>query len=263
MVVGGFEFTVFTKPWKQPLPDLGKWVRGLGFDGVELPIRPGFQVEPDAVSHGLPEASRILADCGLKIGSIAGPTDERTIAACAEAGVPVIRICPEIDKEIGYLATETRLQKGFDAVVPILEKHGVAIGIQNHCHWWVCNAMGIRSLIGRYDPRHVCAVLDAAHCGLDGEEPEMAVDIVWSHLRIVNLKNAFWKRANGPEAEVVEWTTHWTSGRQGLANWPRYAAELKRRGWSGNICLTAEYTDHDSVDRLIVEDIAFAKAIFG
>jgi hypothetical protein len=28
------------------------------------------------------------------------------------------------------------------------------------------------------------------------------------------------------------------------------------------VCLTAEYSDHDAVDRLIAEDIAFAKALF-
>src|SRR5579859_3128850 len=27
-------FTVFTKPWKMPLPELARFVRGLGFDGV-------------------------------------------------------------------------------------------------------------------------------------------------------------------------------------------------------------------------------------
>ena len=42
-------FSVFTKPWKTPLPDLARLVRGLGFDGVELPVRPGYQVLPENV----------------------------------------------------------------------------------------------------------------------------------------------------------------------------------------------------------------------
>jgi len=36
----------------------------------------------------------------------------------------------------------------------------------------------------------------------------------------------------------------------------------KKRNFSGDICLTAEYSDHDAVDRLIAEDIAFAKSLF-
>jgi hypothetical protein len=40
------------------------------------------------------------------------------------------------------------------------------------------------------------------------------------------------------------------------------AAELKRRNWRGVVCLTAEYNDHESVNRLIAEDVAFAKLLF-
>ena len=255
-------YTVFTKPWKMPLPELGKFVKDLGFDGVELPVRPGYQVEPENVGKGLPEAAKILGDCGVKIGTIAGPTDEATIAACAEAGVPIIRICVRIDRKIGYMATEAALQKEYDAMVPILDRYGVAIGIQNHCDFNICNAMGVRHLIEKYDPKQFCVVLDPAHCGLDGEPTELAVDISWSHLRVVNLKNAIWNRTNGPEAEVAEWKKYWTSGRQGLTSWPVVARELKKRNFSGDICLTAEYSDHDAVDRLIAEDIAFAKSLF-
>src|SRR5712692_9049501 len=106
-------FTVFTKPWKMPLPELGAFVKGLGFDGVELPVRPGFQVEPRDVTRGLREAARALAGRGLTIGSVAGPTDEPTIAACAEAGVPVIRICVDIPAGRGYMEHEARLQRDF------------------------------------------------------------------------------------------------------------------------------------------------------
>jgi sugar phosphate isomerase/epimerase len=86
-------YTVFTKPWpSKSLSELGAFVKGVGFDGVELPVRPKFQVEPESVAKGLPEAAKILGDHGVSIGKVAGPTDEATIAACGEAGVPIIRI---------------------------------------------------------------------------------------------------------------------------------------------------------------------------
>ena len=44
-------YSVFTKPWKtQPLREVGEFVAGLGFDGIELPVRPGYQVEPENVT---------------------------------------------------------------------------------------------------------------------------------------------------------------------------------------------------------------------
>ncbi len=257
------DYTVFTKPWREKsLPELGQHVRDLGFSGVELPVRPGFQVEPENVGKDLPEAARILREEGVKIGTLAGPTDEKTIAACADAGVPIIRICVKLDAVAGYINEEARVQTEFDAIVPILDRHGVAIGVQNHCGFQVNNAMGILHMIENYDPRHFCAVLDQAHCGLNGEPPEYAIDIVWKYLRVMNLKSAYWQRTNGPDAESATWKNYWTTGRHGLAYWPRVADELKRRKFSGDICLTAEYSDHDSVNRLIAEDIAFARSLF-
>jgi sugar phosphate isomerase/epimerase len=255
------QYSVFTKPWKLPLPELGKLVKGWGFDGIELPVRPGYQVLPENVRRDLPRAVKQLARDGLKIFSVAGPTDEATIAACAEAGVPVIRIMVPIGDD-GYMATEARVQKEFDTLLPLLEKYGVQIGVQNHLDRFVCNAMGLRHLIEKYDPRLIGAVWDAAHNALNGEDPEMGIDIVWSHLCMVNLKNAYWRRTNGPEAEQVTWRPWWTSGRQGLASWLRVATEFKRRAYHGVVCLTAEYSDEDAVDRLIAADLVYAKSLF-
>jgi sugar phosphate isomerase/epimerase len=160
------------------------------------------------------------------------------------------------------LEHESHLRREFDALVPLLDRHGVTLGIQNHYGRFVANAMGIRHLIESYDPRHIAAVLDPAHCGLNGEMPELALDIVWSHLRLVNLKNSFWQRINGPEAEAADYEPYWTSGRHGLCSWARVARELGARAHEGGICLTAEYTDTASVDRLIAEDITYARSLF-
>ncbi len=61
MPSSSIQFSVFTKPWHLPLPELAALVKGWGFDGVELPVRPGYQVTPENVRRGLPEAVRILA----------------------------------------------------------------------------------------------------------------------------------------------------------------------------------------------------------
>jgi hypothetical protein len=93
-------------------------------------------------------------------------------------------------------------------------------------------------------------------------EPEQALDVVWPRLRMVNLKNAVCERVTGPEAEVARWRHYWTSGRHGLASWPRVVTELVRRRYRGVICLTAEYSDGTAVNRLIAEDLAFARLLF-
>ncbi len=264
-------FTVFSKPWPhKPLSELARHIKDLGFDGVELPVRDNFQVIPEKASRGLPEAAKIFEDNGVKIRSVAGPTNVETIEACGKAGVPILRVMARIDMSIGYFECERRIRKEYDALLPALQDHGVTIGVQNHADYFVGSAIGLMHLIKGYDPKLVGAVLDPAHCGLDGEPDDMAIDIVWSHLVLVNLKSAFWKRSTGPEAEDVEWKKHWTTGRHGLTSWPKVAAELKKREYKGDYCLTAEYSDPsgqgdlkgDDVNRLVSQDIAYARSLF-
>lgn len=255
------KYSVFSKPWHMPLDELGQYIAELGFDGVEFPVRPGYPVTPENMGD-LPQTAKTLGKYGLKIYSVAGPMDEATITACAEAGVPIIRVMARIPLGVSYLDAVADFQRQYDALVPLLGKHGVTIGVQNHCGRFVSNAAGLRLLLAKYDPRHIAAVWDAAHEALEGNEPDLALDIIWDRLCMVNLKNSFWRRATGPEAEYAQWKNYWTGGRQGLASWPKVVDELKSRGYDGVVCLTAEYSDHESVDRLIKQDLAFAKSLF-
>ena len=89
-------FTVFTKPWRdQSLSELAETVSSLGFWGVELPVRPGFQVTPVAVGTVLHEAVRVLTDAGVVIDTVAPSFSEaltdRMIEACAASGARLVR----------------------------------------------------------------------------------------------------------------------------------------------------------------------------
>lgn len=256
-------FSVFTKPWKTlTVAELGEFVSGLGFDGIEFPLRPGFQVEPDNVEKGLPQLAKQLSGYGVKITSVASVTEERVFAGCAEAGVPVIRIMPEI-KGGSYMASEKRIQEELEQILPLCKKYSVKVGIQHHFGRYISNSMEMLHLIEKFNPKHIGAVWDAAHSGLAGEEPEQALDIVWPYLCMVNMKTAFYRRANGPEADEAVWERFFTTGRHGLASWSRTVKYLQDRNFEGNICLPAEYTDEPGVNKYIAEDIAYLKSLFG
>ena len=256
-------FSVFTKPWKtQPLEELCALVHDMGFDAVELTVRDGYQVQPATIAKGLPLAVKAFADNGVKITSLAVTPDERVMAAASENGIPLLRIMVKAGPE-GYTASEAKAQKEFDALVPLLDKYKVTLGIQNHSDGYLASgAAGLRALVGKYDKKHVAAVWDCAHCALQGENPELALDIIWPHLAMVNYKNGIWRSTTPPEAEYQKWDRYWTGGRFGLANWPKVTELLKKRNYQGVITLTAEYGDEKSVNRLIREDIHWARSLF-
>ena len=55
-----YRFSVFTKPWKTEIRELGAFVKRLGFTGIELPVRPGYPVHPENVTAELPNGSARL-----------------------------------------------------------------------------------------------------------------------------------------------------------------------------------------------------------
>ncbi|MDR1284259.1 MAG: sugar phosphate isomerase/epimerase [Opitutaceae bacterium] len=262
---------VFTKPWPEPLHALAGRMAGLGVEGVELPVRPGFPVTPENVAMLLPEAVRVFGERRLRIFSVAGEPDAALARACGAAGVPVIRVCLRVNEGENYPDAEARWRRRFDELRPVLDETGVCIGVQNHCGNWLPHAMAIRDVCAGFDPRQVAAVWDAAHAALCGEPPAMGLDLVASHACMVNLKNARRVRrddragdagAGTREARTVaEWKIEWCRGDEGIASWPDVATELARRRFAGPVCLTAEYSDPAAVDRFIAEDVRLARAL--
>lgn len=242
----------------------------MGFDGVELPVRPGYQVEPNVIGTGLKEAVKILGDQGVFIGSVAGSTDEATIAACGENDIPILRVCVGVDLSIGYMESVKKIKTGYVALVPILDRSGVSIGVQNHCGNMIASAIGVMHLIGSFDPKHISAVLDQAHLAVDGETEEMGLDIVWSHLSLVNFKAASHRRTNRPTALEAEWEILWTTARHSGYSWRKMVSLLQKRGYRGDICLPAEYSKPSGRGQLMGDevvpnvryDLGYVKALF-
>ena len=252
------ELALFVKPWKSlSLPQLAQHVRSLGFDLIELPVRPGFPVEPQNIERDLPAAVTLLAQEGIRVLNVTADIalhDERLYNACA-----MFR-----HGDTDYWTAEADARRQLDAALPFCERYGVQIGIQNHSRRFVpVNEMSMYHLLKDYDSRYVAAVWDPAHNALEGMDSDAALDILAPYLCVVNLKNAYWRRISGPEAKLAEWKIYWTSGAQGRASWSRVITKLKAISYSGPICFSAEYSDEERVDELIAKDLAFAQGLLG
>lgn len=256
-------WSIFTKPWKTLSPDeLGELVSRLGFNGVEFPVRPGYQVEPEDAEKGLERLSNVLSGYGVRIASVASSTDERVFAGCQAAGCRILRIMAPFDRAQGFFAGADELRRKLHSLEPLCEKYGVTIGVQHHYGFGVFNTMELRYLLRDFDPRYVAAIWDAAHSALSGEIPQQALEIIYDKLCLVNLKTAYQRRINGPEAEQARFAPYFTTARNGQAAWKDAADYLLSRGYAGDICMPAEYTDEANVEAYIAQDVVYAKSLF-
>ena len=273
--MSGNKFIVFTKPWKNiSLGELGALVKDMGFDGVEYPLREGYQVQPSDGVQGIKMLVSELSKSGVTVDSIAGGIDvkfssdnkvagvnEDLFAACGEAGVKIIRICQGLDRKIGFFENIGQIKRTYDAILPYCEKYGVTVGVQMHCSLSISSAAETYILLKDYDPKHIAAVWDSGHNGLAGTDPCMALDTVWDMLCMVNFKAAYWKLRNGPEQDEARWDAYWTTGRHGGGSWREAVNHLKKRAYSGIICMPAEYSDEPNVEKFTRQDIAYLKGL--
>ena len=260
------EFAVFVKPWKAlDLPKVALHVRELGFNLIELPIRPGFPVEPDRIEADLPAAVKTLGDLGVAIVNVTVDlplTDERLYAACAASGITMNRVIFKRSSP-SYWESDNAARRQLAAALPLCEQYGVKLGIQHHYGGSVpINSMGLYNLVKDYDPRWVGAIWDPAHNALQGEDALTGLELVKSHLCMVNLKNAYWRRTNPPDGSTAQWGAYFCAGPHGRTSWAEVAQGVKQVGYTGPLTFSAEYTDDTYTDRLLEADLAFARKLF-
>ncbi|MFD7155272.1 sugar phosphate isomerase/epimerase family protein [Kribbella sp. NPDC059898] len=229
-------WSVFTKPWAGlPGAELGRLISGLGFGGAEVPVRDTAYVTPANAEAELPKFVAQLRAEGIEPISVASDLSEPVFAACAEAGVPMIRIMAELGAD-GYAASVRRNRALLEQAAVLTERYDVQVGVQPHHGRYVSSTLGVLQLLDGL-PERFKLVWDAAHDALAGDRPAVTLELGADRLGIVNLKNVHYVR------DGRDWKTHFVEAEDGLSDWPAVFAALQQLGYNGPICLTGQYSD--------------------
>ena len=245
-------WSVFTKPWAGlPGDDLGRLVAGIGFGGAEIPVRDTAYLTPANAAAELPKFTAHLRAEGIEPISVASDLSEQVFAACAQAGVPMIRIMAELGPD-GYAASVQRNRAMLEQAAVLTERYDVQVGVQPHHGRFVSSTLGVLQLLEGLPDRYKL-VWDAAHDALAGDHPAVTLELGADRLGIVNLKNVHYLRTDGG------WKTNFVEAEDGLADWPAVFAALQKIGYAGPICLTGQYSDPAvPVEERLTKDLRFA-----
>lgn len=237
-------YSVFTKPWKTAsTEELIGIVTNMGFNAIEFPLRDGFQVSPAECEAKLPVFAKQLKNSGVRIENVASTPTENVFSACAQSDIHMIRIMFTPPKGLEYTEQEALFLKQLDSYVPLCEKYGVKIGLQMHYGTGPSTTGDMMRIVRHFDKKHIGAIWDAAHSGLAGELCEQAIDQAFSHLCLVNFKNARYQMNGRAPSGEAEFTPFFCPGPDGQCSWPRAVKHLKEKGYTGTWCMPAEYTE--------------------
>ena len=237
---------------------LGEKVASLGYDGVDLCVRAGHPVDLGNVEHALPTAVATLRAAGLScplatapvtFNDAQSPQTERLYAACAEAGVPRIKIGYWYYTEgEDYWTVLERAKEGLAGLARLSARYGVKTCC--HTHSGPClgsNCAGLMQLIGDFAPQEVGAYPDFGHMALDGEDQAMGLAMVKDHLSIVAAKDATHvKRSGEPPRGPI-----FTHVGAGSVDWHRALGLLAGLDFSGPLVVHTEYSFSEAIIRQV------------
>ncbi|MDO8928879.1 MAG: TIM barrel protein, partial [Bacteroidota bacterium] len=157
--------------------EMGEVLAQLGFDGADMPVRPGGQVEPAEVKPGLPLAVKTLQKYGMEIPMIvtaitdpADPISITTLQVAADSGIKYYRtgwLKYNESKTIRQNLDEHR--KTIEKLAELNEKLGIHGDYQNHSGASVGSPVwDLYELMKNVNPEYMGVQYDIRHAVAEG-----------------------------------------------------------------------------------------------
>lgn len=245
-----------------PLERAAAAVKTLGFDGVDLTVRPGGYVEPATVTSDLPKAVAVIADAGLTVPMLttavtnaADPTTEPLLAAAAAAGVTELKLGYHTYREFGQFRALMDQAKGdVEALAPLLAKHGVRGNLHIHsANFVTANPAIVWWLLEGTDPHHLGAYIDPGHMMIEGGKDvwRQGIELLAPRINLMAVKSMTWL----PDPQTGKLRDRMVPLEQGLVDWTQVFGYLKQIRFDGVVSLHSEYQGGHSWRDLTVDEV--------
>ena len=249
----------------------------VGFNGIDLLIRAGHQVEPNKPERIL-STVRTLEEAGLTVPmATTDITDPRVLpteqlfASCAEAGITLIRLgFWKYDPTIGYASLLETAQHNLSDLAAIAQRTNVRLAVQLHGGTIHGSGAQAAALLAECDPKIIGAYADPGNQTVqDGrEEWQFTLDVLRPWLCCIGMKNGGWFAGEIAASGQRHWQSDWLGLADGMVPWDAILSHLVATGYEGFLSFHSHYevplpqvldqtrTDLHYVRRLIEADTA-------
>ncbi len=228
---------------------LAKAAAEIGFDGIDLAVRPGGHVEPERVAQDLPPLIKLIHAHGLKVPMITSgiedvetPHAESVLRTISELGIHHYRW-----GGFKYDPAGPAFGKQLDALKPRVAKLAelntkYKTGAMFHTHSGI-NLVGapiwdLYVLLKDFDPQAVGVNYDIGHATVEGGFGGWidSFRVLGPHLRGVAVKDFLWEKdAKG------NWKAEWKPIGEGMVRFPQFFQLLAQSDFNGPLQVHYEY----------------------
>jgi sugar phosphate isomerase/epimerase len=218
----------------------------LGFDGLDLTVRPKGHVEPERVEEDLPKAVAAIAKAGLKfemmVTGITDPRDRHTgpiLQTASKLGCRYYRTgALYYDRRKGIPEQLAALKPIFRDLAALNQQYGLHGAYQNHAGSRNVGApvWDIWHLVRDLDPRWMGCQFDIRHATVEGGTVwPIHFRLIAPHVRTIIAKDFQWKKGE------KGWRTENCPLGQGMVDFSTYFTMVKEAGIPGPISVHVEY----------------------
>jgi sugar phosphate isomerase/epimerase len=256
--MAGMQFVLFTDNLNSfKVPDLLAEAKKIGFDGLDLTLRPGGHVEPQNAEVGLAEAKRAADEAGMTIPMVTtsitdagSPHAESIFASAAHYGARRMKLGYWHYEGFGTLARQIDATRArLEGVVKLGEKYHVLPCIHVHSGDVLANGGALAYLLLKdFKPEQAGAYVDPMHMAVEGglKGWEMGLDLLAPWVALCAVKNFRWKETARDEKGQMRYGLEYVSVADGQAPIPEFMARLKEIKFDGVVSIHAEYRALDA-----------------
>ncbi len=268
------QHVLFTKLFKdQTLDEIAEQGSALGFDGIDLLIRQGFQATPSEPA-GIASAVGRLQQAGLTVPMATTdltdpgwPGAERMLAACGEAGIRTIRLGYwKYDPAVGYAAQFDAARRDLDGLARLAQRTGVQLALQLHGDTLHGSGAQALALLRDHDPRQIGAYPDPGNQVVqDGREDwRFTFDVLKPWLACVGVKNGGWFPGQLDAHGQRRWWADWLGLADGMVPWDDIILHLQEDGFDGLLTFHSHYEiPYDQVIDQTRTDLRYVQRLLG
>ncbi len=245
---------------------LGKFAKQVGFDGIDLTVRPGGHVLPEKVTEDLPLAVAQIEAAGLKVPMITtGLTNPRALEAGAtlrkagELKIPFWKVgYYRYEKPIEIDRKLAEVQVALTGFTALSRLYNCVAGFHNHSGNYVGAPMwDARQILTPLDANVIGYYFDPAHATAEGGlwNWEASLEIALTRMKMLAVKDFYWEKdAKG------KWAMKWCPLGEGMVDWPKVFARLAKAKFMGPVTLHVEYHTADEL-KAVADDFARMKKL--
>lgn len=217
----------------------------IGFDGVDLTVRPNGHVLPERVKDDLPKAVAAVRKAGLEVYSIVTAISdanetytESILSSARDLGIQFYRLnWFPYDQIVSIQENLSRFKLRMEKISLLNEKYKIHGAYQNHAGSnFGSSIWDLFEVLKNFDSKYIGSQYDVRHATVEGTNSWVnGFNLIKPYIKTYNIKDFQWIKKEG------KWHEENVPLGEGMVNFKKYFELIKLNEISGPISIHYEY----------------------